>query len=186
MTQPTDIPPWKQLRDLKPSPTEDVEPWNPWQTLAENYPDWLLVTDRDLGERTWGLTFRESKRIYLCKTLGKYEKTATLAHELVHVELGIWNGHGAHRSADYSEQERVVVEVTARRLIPFRHLAQVITQRPEALFRVWAHLLHVDRITLSERLITLTPNERAALTQVRGGPLPTTPYLELFDGKEVA
>lgn len=156
--------------------------WDPWREFVHTYSsDWRIVTKHRLEGTIWALTSQSRKTIWICNSLGPVEQTCSLAHELVHIELGIWNGGGDHRTQDYTEQERVVVELTARRLIPFRSLAKVVVERPDAGLRVWAWKLNVDCPTLRDRLLTLSSVERAVLTQIRGGPLPTMPHHELYD-----
>lgn len=190
MPQPADESSWELLRKLQPSPsatnTVEADRWDPWRAVVEHYPGWTVSTEYELPGDTLGMTFVHQKRIYLCCKATPTEQTCTLAHELVHVELGILNGHGAHRHEDYTPMERLVCEVTAKRLVPFRDLAKVVVQRPDALVRVWAWMLRVDLLTLRDRFMTLSPVERAALAEVRGGPLPTMPHHELYDGELVA
>lgn len=165
-----------------PSPTNSYEAdqWNPWQTLAENYRDHVVTSKYKLPKHTMGLSL--GNRIWLSSELNPLEKTCTLAHELVHIELRIFNGNENCPGPEYAEGERTVCEVTARRMVPFRDLAKVIVARPDALVRVWAWMLRVDVPTLADRFRCLSATERAALAAVRGGPIPAMPHWELFDG----
>lgn len=164
-------------KPLRSDHTPDNGRWNPWRTLVEDYPDWRVISDYDLGPRLRGLTSFTRKRIWLCSTMTEVERDSTLAHELVHVE----RGEPPHDQVGARDEERIVEEITARRLIPFRALAKVMAERPDAIMRIWAWLLCVDLPTLTVRLITLSAVERAALAQVRGGPLPTMPFDQLWD-----
>lgn len=165
-----------------PSPTNSyyADQWNPWQTLAEDYRDYVVTSEHRLPKGTMGLSL--GKRIWLSSELNPLEKTCTLAHELVHIELRIFNGHPSCPGPEYTEGERTVCEVTARRMVPFRDLSRVVGARPDALVRTWAWMLRVDAPTLADRLRCLSATERAALAAVRGGPLPAMPHCELFDG----
>lgn len=152
--------------------------WNPWKALIEDHPDYRVVTNRELPPGLMGLTSFKTKTIWLCSKLATVEADATLAHELVHVER-------APMPTDYSAaiaEERIICEITARRLIPFRDLAHFMVWWPNSSTANYlSSLLHVDTPTVHERLLTLTPNERAALAALRGGPLHTVPEQGLWD-----
>ena len=178
--------PWTELYKLAPTPSPanryQADQWNPWQALAEDYRDYIVTSDYKLPDSVLGMSL--GKRIWLNSELTELQKTCTLAHELVHIELGIFNGHHSIPKSQYLEGERKVREVTARRMVPFRDLAKVMVSRPDALFRAWAYMLRVDVPTLHDRFLTMSPVERAALTAVRGGSLPSMPH-DLYD-EEVA
>ena len=167
--------------DVKPTVSATAGPeadrWNPWKTLAEKYPHVRLVTDRRLPDRILGVS--NPKTIWLCSTLTPIELDCTLAHELTHFELNSWIGPG---EPGHVETERVVEEVCARRLIPLRSLAEAMIQRPNAVMKIWAWMLRVDINVLTVRLITLSPVERQALAEIRGGPIPRMPHNNHFDG----
>lgn len=166
---------------VKASPSttwgQEADRWNPWQTLVEKYPHVKLITDYELPDGIWGYAY--GNRIWICKKLAPIKRECTLAHELTHFEL---NSFVPPKAPGHLEAERVVEEICARRLIPLRALAEVMLHRPDAVMRIWAYLLRVDLGTLTVRLLTLTPVERAALGEVRGGPLPTMPHYEPYDG----
>jgi len=151
--------------------------WNPWKTLVEDYPDWKVVTRHELPPDIIGLTSFSKKRIWLCSAASPIQQECTLAHELVHVERG--------KPADDREaanaEERIVEEVTARRLIPLRDFAHELTKTPDAMLSYLAANLRVDQATLEVRILTLTPNERQVLAAVRGGPLHWPPHRALWD-----
>lgn len=166
--------PYTGMHLIKPAATTNFDPeverWNPWQTLVEKYPDYRLSTKYKLPERTWGLTLVKARRIWICKTLDARSRDCTLGHELLHLELGLVNLKDG--TPEHAQAERTIDEVLAHRMIPFRALATVMIDRPNATVGIWALILRVDVPTLTTRLMNLSPIERAALAQVRGGPLP--------------
>lgn len=158
---------------VRPSVSPNFDPaferWNPWRTLVEKYPDYRVITEYELPERYWGLTSVKARRIWICKKLDDRRLTCTLGHELLHLELGLFPQPG---TAEHEQAERTIDEVLARRMIPFRALATIMIDRPNATMGIWALLLRVDVPTLTTRLLNLSTVERTALAQVRGGPLP--------------
>jgi hypothetical protein len=141
--------------------------WNPWRTLVEDYPELTVTCSLKLPEGTMGLQL--GKRIWIDRDLGGVDRTDTLAHELIHYQRRIFPKDPVERLAE----ERVVEELTARRLIPFDDFCRVLLHSPNSDLSWWAWHLRVGLPTLEARLITLSPVERAALQQVRGGALPT-------------
>lgn len=165
--------PYAMVHLIKPSVSTNFDPevdrWNPWQTLAEKYPDYRVITDYELPGTYWGLTSVTKRLIWLCKTLDDRLRTCTLGHELLHIELDLFPVSG---TPEHEQAERTIDEVLARRMIPFRALATLMVNRPNATMGIWALLLRVDLPTLTTRLLNLSAVERTALAQVRGGPLP--------------
>lgn len=150
--------------------------WNPWKALHLEHRGWKVITGHELPKNIMGLTVFDKKTIWLCSTANELEQTATLAHEVVHVERGPLPRDKAAAVAE----ERIVEEIAAMRLIPFRDLAHALLTQPLGSIGGWSSLLHVDCPTLHVRLLMLTPTERAALTAVRGGPIPC-PNVGLWD-----
>lgn len=140
--------------------------WNPWKALVEEHPEVTVTTERELPGTMLGLL--AGKRIWLCRKTDGVERTCTLAHELVHYERQIFPEDPIERAAE----ERIVEEITARRLIPFDDLCRVVLQSPNSTLDWWAWHLRVDLPLFEVRLITLSPVERAALSAIRGGPMP--------------
>lgn len=141
--------------------------WNPWKSLVTDFPDWTVSTDERLPGDICGLTTFSEKRIQLCSAISSVQQDCTLAHELVHAERGL---APTDREAANAE-ERIVDEIAARRLIPIRDVAHELVRAPDMTLSYLAAQLHVDRHTLTVRILTLTPSERRALAVVRGGPL---------------
>ncbi len=141
--------------------------WNPWEALVVDHPGVGCSFDYQLPPRVLGLS--KPSQIWVCKTLNAFEREATLAHELIHVERGIFGLRDPHERA---AEEREVEAITARRLIPLRDLIGVVFQYPNVSIEVWAQVLHIDIWLVRVRLTTLTDVEAMTLEQVKGGPLP--------------
>lgn len=96
-------------------------------------------------------------RIWLCATLTQAERRCTLTHELVHRE----RGPAPADCAAAAREERIVDEITARRLISVPALVDGLrwTRQPREL----AEHLWVDEPTLRTRMDTLDPLEVAEL-----------------------
>ncbi len=90
--------------------------WEPWQALRARPEVELWFADLD-GAR--GLWTRRAGRdtVYLDASLGRRERRAVLAHELVHVERGIGHGSGA-TVLTMAKEERLVWDEAVRRLAP--------------------------------------------------------------------
>jgi hypothetical protein len=105
-----------------------VPPWNPWDALLERTD--VVVGVRSLPTGVNGAyQARGTKRaIVLAQSLGTAERTATLAHELVHDERG---GGAAYRGQPDSwapvvaRDERQVDDEVARRLVPPAELGRL-------------------------------------------------------------
>ena len=110
--------------------------WNPWAAAArlprleiwfDDVPEgatWHRIGDRDL--------------ITIDARAGRRERSALLAHELVHVERGV--GHPYASAATMEREEAIVRRETARRLVPPDELADLVARRAEV-EPVTAHLV---------------------------------------------
>ncbi|WP_255801417.1 hypothetical protein [Mycobacteroides abscessus] len=141
--------------------------WNPWEALVVDHPGVGCSFDYQLPRGVAGLS--KPSLIWVCKTLNTFEREATLAHELVHQERGIF---GLRDPLERAAEEREVEAITARRLVPLRALIGVVFQYPSAGVEVWAQALRIDVWLVRVRLATLTDVEVMTLEQVKGGPLP--------------
>ncbi|GAB4712457.1 MULTISPECIES: hypothetical protein [Mycobacterium avium complex (MAC)] len=129
--------------------------WHPWRTLRTQHPDVEVSCRHRLPERIMGL--QRGCRIWLNRTLTQAERRCTLTHELVHRERGVVPLVGAAAV----REERIVEEISARRLITLPALADGLrwTRHPREL----ADHLWVDEPTLQTRMDTLDPIEVAEL-----------------------
>jgi hypothetical protein len=105
-----------------------VPPWNPWDAVQDRTD--VVVGVRSLPDGVNGAyKARGSRRaIVLAQALGSIERTATLAHELVHDERG--GGAGYRGQPDswapvVARDERQVEDEVARRLVPPAELARM-------------------------------------------------------------
>jgi hypothetical protein len=101
--------------------------WNPWAAAArlprleiwfDDVPDgatWHRVDGRD--------------HITIDSRAGRRERSALLAHELVHVERGV--GYPWATEATMEREEAIVRRETARRLVPTDELAALVARRSE-------------------------------------------------------
>ncbi len=148
--------------------TAMVERWNPWRALkalTRVTLEWELLP---AGVR--GLYCPEpdgTATIVLDARLGRVQRNATLAHEVVHAERGIVDLDGCPSTMavlDWREEVRVDDEV-ARRLVPLEDLAAVVDSLVDMGLGVepWqiANTFDVpDRV--AERAMVLLQRERAA------------------------
>ncbi|WP_205570033.1 MULTISPECIES: ImmA/IrrE family metallo-endopeptidase [Actinomyces] len=128
--------------------------WNPWQALAEQYPDVVVVHTRLMPPRTLGLT--DGRTIWLSTDQTVAERRCTLTHELIHLERG-------HHSCQPPRVERSVEAEAARRLIPTERLLATLSwarSETEAAEHLW-----VDTATLRARLACLTEAERKRIRE---------------------
>lgn len=149
--------------------------WNPWEALVVDHPGVGCSFDYQLPRGVTGLS--KPSLIWVCKTLNAFEREATLAHELVHQERGIF---GLRDPQERAAEEREVEAITARRLVPLRALIGVVFQYPNAGIEAWAHVLRIDVWLIRVRLLTLTDVEVMTLEQVKGGPLPTAGLVGVY------
>jgi hypothetical protein len=130
-------------------------PFHPWRTLRDRHEDVIVSCRHGLPDRIMGL--QVGSRIWLTRGLTQAERRCTLTHELVHRERGPvpTDPVGAAR------EERVVDEISSRRLIPLDALIDALRwtrQSHELAERLW-----VDEPTLHTRLDTLDDRELDAL-----------------------
>lgn len=128
--------------------------WHPWRDLRERVGVRLVVGALPPG--VWGAT-DGARTIWLHQRLTQAERRSTLAHELVHHDLG-------HQGCQPGSVEDRVRAIAARRLLPDVH------QVADAL--AWAHTtqeaaedLWVDHDTLQARLEHLTAGERRVIEE---------------------
>lgn len=129
--------------------------WHPWRALRVRHPDIEVFCYTTLPDRLMGM--QQGASIWLCRSLTQVERRCTLTHELVHRERGpVPRGHAAAE-----REERIVNEITARRLIPVASLIDGLrwTRDPHQL----AEHLWVDVPTLQTRIDRLDPIEVAQL-----------------------
>lgn len=131
--------------------------WSPWQTLADEFPDWS-VRFGVLPDGFDGLTDFRRRTIWIDQHLGRAARRSTLAHELEHVRRG-------HDGECCTAVEVDVEQTAARNLIPLERLGDVL---------MWTHLLDeaaeeldVDTAALAVRLGHLHPAERTYLRERR-------------------
>lgn len=120
-----------------------LHPWRELRRMPHIALSWPIL-HAQLG-RTDG-----HSRIELDRRLGQAERRCTLAHELVHVELG----HGCRQPEPVEARVRAM---TARRLLPLRALATALAYSLElehVAFDCW-----VTRDVLDDRLADLKPAE---------------------------
>lgn len=151
--------------------------WNPYEALTTDHRDVTAVFDYELPPNICGLYEKKRDALWVCSTLGRVQRESVLAHELVHRERGIFPDD----SDEYEAEERVVEEVTARRMIPDADLYKVLLVQPAGGLRGWARALRVDPHTVGVRLLTMTPNERYVARTLAAGKLPTIPEMFSFD-----
>ena len=112
--------------------------WNPWRALREREHLTLFVGRLPDGVRgVWmpGV-------IVLDHRLGRRQRNATLAHELVHDERGI--GAPAATTATMEREEAIVRRITAQRLIPATELAALALTADLDPIETWAVAEHFD------------------------------------------
>jgi hypothetical protein len=99
--------------------------------------------------------------VIVCKRLNPNQRTSTLCHELVHIERGIF--HTSTTSPESLAEERIVRDISCRRLIPLPNLAAVLAAERDGDHSVWAARLGVAHDDVLDRLANLTADEMAAL-----------------------
>lgn len=126
---------------------------HPWRALRALGNLWELVWTYDLPDGQLGDTSFEERRIYLAHGQDQAERRCSLDHELEHVRRGPVPAYLRAR------EERVVDEISARRLIPLEDLIDAM---------VWSYDEHeiadelwVDIDTLRARMFGLTLMETA-------------------------
>lgn len=159
--------------------TQTTVRWNPYESLATEFRDVQWSFDHELPGHTCGLSsIRDGRRkLWVCSKLRGVRRECVLAHELVHLQRGLF----FKDPDEYDAEERAVEEITARRMIPDADLYKLLLGNPSDDFRDWAKALRVDQTTMLVRLLTLTPVQRSAATTILGRPLPQIPELYSFD-----
>ena len=101
--------------------------WHPWRHMREHYPHVQVNTRCALPGGVEG-EWHEECGIRLHWELTQLGRRCALTHEIIHMERG-W----APRSLEEARlEEAIVVELTARRLIPLADLVDAIRWCPDA------------------------------------------------------
>jgi hypothetical protein len=101
--------------------------WNPW-AAAGRLPG-LEIWFADVPEgATWHRAGGHDV-ITIDQRATRTQRSALLAHELVHVERGI--GHPLATARTMEREEAIVRRETARRLVPPQELAELVARRSE-------------------------------------------------------
>lgn len=102
--------------------------WNPWRALR-NQPDVELVW-ADIPSGATGACFELDGRtvVVVSHGLRRRQRNATLAHELIHSERGIFYTPTTPRRLVEKEERAVDLEV-ARRLVPADELERFVAER---------------------------------------------------------
>ncbi len=112
--------------------------WNPWRALREREHLDLVVTRLPDGVRgIWSPGV-----IALDHRLGRRQRNATLAHELIHDERGI--GQPTATPAMMEREEAIVRRITAERLIPADELAELAQRGEVEPVHLWEVADHFD------------------------------------------
>lgn len=128
-------------------------PYDPWRDLRENWPEIETVLEPMAGRLLGELRYPV---IALRADSSAAQRRSTLAHEIVHLERGVFDcGPWA------ALEERLVHAEAARRLVRLPHLADALRELGgDADLAALARLLDVDRQTARLRLARLTARER--------------------------
>jgi hypothetical protein len=105
-----------------------VPPWNPWDALLERADVVVNVTSLPPGVNGAYQARGKRRAIVLAQSLERTERTATLAHELVHDERGGGAGYRGQPdswAAVVARDERQVDDEVARRLVPSLELGRL-------------------------------------------------------------
>lgn len=102
--------------------------WNPWRSLrARPHIDFTIDPIAERGGGALHGRLGERSAIVISPELDRIERSAALAHELVHDERGI--GRPGATPATMQVEERVVRRETARRLVPLDALLTFVDAR---------------------------------------------------------
>lgn len=128
-------------------------PWRVFGTLR----DWKLEWTNDLPDGTWGHTLFAERRVLLADHLDEAERRCTIAHETQHIL------RGPYAPDRHLREELIINRKVGRLLAPSARwighaLAWHQADHEKAAWELW-----VDDDTLSVRLHSLTPRERAYL-----------------------
>lgn len=137
----------------------------PFEDFEVRHPDWVIKW-RYLEDRL-GLTRFEEKTVYLHPDQNQAQLRSTMTHERFHVD----RGPGPHPEADppsYTEEdeERIVEQLAARKLVRIRELADALSWSPH-LDEVAAEL-HVDVSIVTAWLDNVRHPGEAAYLRSRG------------------
>ena len=105
-----------------------MAPWNPWDALRSRNCIVMAVRPLPPGVRGAYQARGDRRAIVLSPTLGPAERTATLAHELVHDERGggaSYRGQPPTWEPVVARDERQVNDEVARRLVPRNELERL-------------------------------------------------------------
>lgn len=123
-------------------------------------PDGWELLYEDPGHGARGRTLFDQCRILIAPGLHPWQEKASVVHECLHAHRGPVLPHMTAR------EERAVNRETARRLIPFAALAQVLQETTDA--EVAAEMLEVPVAMVWARLQGLHPSERSRLLSMLG------------------
>lgn len=100
--------------------------WNPWRALRERH--WLTLEWCELRHCSGRLVDDgQRRRVQLDHRLGRRQRNAVLAHELVHDERGLLYEEGTPAGL-VEKEEFHVRRITAERLVPPGALARYIAR----------------------------------------------------------
>ena len=131
--------------------------YNPWRDLRDNWPHVQVVLE-PLPERVLGLIRCDGMQVVIDSSLPRRQARCVLAHEIVHLERGLTHCLGEWRA----EEERVVHDLAARRLITLTQLAAAMVQVGDDEARLVTEL-EVDKATLALRRAMLTSTEQLTI-----------------------
>lgn len=128
--------------------------WHPWRRLrdlAETRLEWQDTDDE------WGHYDFAADCITIATGMTQAERRCTLTHELIHRERGPVPEHLREK------EEEIVRDLSARRLIPMRDLAEAMLWSYDE-YEI-AEELWVDEPTVADRLRNLSEAERTFLRE---------------------
>lgn len=128
--------------------------WDPWDALTTRHPHVCVRYTPHLPAHMLGAT--DGSTIWLATDQSSSERRCTLAHELIHIELG-------HHCCQPARVEQAVEAEAARRLIPLGRLQAALAWT--ACEAETAEALDVDVAMLRTRIAGLTEVERAQIGQ---------------------
>lgn len=134
--------------------------YNPWRHLRDCWPE-VTVVHEELPPRVLGLVKGDGLVISINQRITRFQARCVLAHEIVHLERGIFDCRGQWRA----KEEKVVHELASRRLITLEQFAGAIVACGDEDERLLAVELEVDRATLHVRSQLLTEMERRTVAK---------------------
>lgn len=102
--------------------------WNPWRALRQRDHVTLRWARLPAGTRGLWVSDGTTATITIDARLGRVERNATLAHELVHDERGVMLTADAPRGVR-AKEESIVADITAERLVPAVELEGFVAAR---------------------------------------------------------